>query len=359
MNSGKTYLIKIICAFLTIGTFAMNCSQTLDKGKMEIIAQYNFFDMYEKDLNGFNPGSGLKFSVFKVSDEKTIFLGGSKDLYEFYRKSGDSAVLFVSKDMGKSYEEIIFPEENIISIINADKHSVLVSNIGGNGVNSKNVLYILNNDTYEFNKIEELSTKENISNIQINDNYFVYSLDKKYYALDIITRSKYALPEDVVKSGFILDKKKSNILYLDNHHVKSYDFLNSNTQIVKKLENSYTTISNKYGDILLGKVNILKNGGTMYNMNEKELFEISTKTSSFYRYKNFVCTITQSMPKLSLKYSYDYGITWKEYSNDNYIISSNPIGFYKDKYIILDAGLYKKADSQESGKRIIMADFKK
>jgi len=61
-----------------------------------------------------------------------------------------------------------------------------------------------------------------------------------------------------------------------------------------------------------------------------------------YRYKNFVCDYKRKEYYPTIRFSYDYGKTWKEYNTSDFTIESSIYGFYKDKYIIFEAAFMEK-----------------
>jgi len=106
-------------------------------------------------------------------DESIIFIAAEKDSYFFDTKE-DNAILFISKDLGNEYKEIIFPEKSIVSIHSYGKKSLIETNIGGYGNNAKNCIYLLDNTSLKYKKIREFSPNS-ISQIKFNGNFISYN----------------------------------------------------------------------------------------------------------------------------------------------------------------------------------------
>lgn len=146
--------IKIIVYIIFLMILSHGCSQSTKSANMKWISKYNFYDIYQKNINNghFPPVTGLNLKIFKFLDENTIFLADSKYLYSFYNKSGYSAVLFISKDGGKTYKEIVFSEENIINFTLSKKYSLVETNSKGYSPMGKNVIYLFDNETFYLKK---------------------------------------------------------------------------------------------------------------------------------------------------------------------------------------------------------------
>lgn len=175
--------------------------------------------------------------------------------------------------------------------------------------------------------------------------------------LNIFTKEKYSLPNDVTGKNYILSDSGVDIIFLkDGNKVVAYNAINKTYKIIKELKNSYSTIIDTFGEIYLGKINLINTSGTIYDLNEKELFEASPKTEKrLYRYKNFACKFKETRPYVTLCYSYDYGKTWYEYKTEKMFTTVTPKGYYKDKYILLDVCFYDKKDKTN----IMIGEFQK
>ena len=85
----------------------------INQGKIEWISKYDLYEnIYGK---GIESKRGLNVTKFLISNESIIFIAAEKDSYFFDTKE-DNAILFISKDLGNEYKEIIFPEKSIVSI---------------------------------------------------------------------------------------------------------------------------------------------------------------------------------------------------------------------------------------------------
>ena len=153
---------------------------------------------------------------------------------------------------------------------------------------------------------------------------------------------EYPLPDDLNNQPFYLTAQ-GNILTLQKNQIISYDPKTQNQQIIKSFKNNYDVLLYQDDTFILGKANLLKTSATFYNEEEKELYTLDSKNVNFYRYKNFVCDYKLlSSINPSIRYSYDYGQTWYKYELKGMFTASRPVGFYKDKFIILDTTFYDK-----------------
>ncbi|GEM_PF-545556 len=353
MNLGN---IKNLIFIILIININYGCSQSTKLGTMKWISKYDFFDLYKKNIsNGnFGPETGLKLTKFKFLNDKTIFLAGSKDLLSFYNKPGSVAVLFISKDIGKTYQEILFSEENIIGIIPTKDYTLVETNSNGYSPKGKNVIYILNNNTLAYSKIDEYSSNIDKSYDQFDGKYVVISNSSVHKVLDVFTKEEYELPNRIKGTGYKLEKKL-HLTFLQNNEIIDYDIVSKNETIKKKLSKNYDFLSISNDEILLAKANLLKTKITVYDINEKELYTETEKTNNYYRYKNFVCFLKETRPYVTINYSYDYGKNWYQYHTKEFFTTIIKKGFYKDKYILLDIGNYNKNDNSH----ILVGEFEK
>ncbi len=346
---------KIVCIILLI-TINYGCSQNTKSGQMKWISKYDFFDLYKKNVNNgnFGPETGLKLTILKFLNEKTIFLAGSKDLHSFYNKPGYSAVLFLSTDKGKSYQEITFPEENVTFITPAEKYTLIETGSGGNSPSGKVVLYLMNNQTLEYKKIDEYPSKSKIRYSQFNGETVIYSAQEDQKIVNLLTKEELELPEYLKKTPLIL-KRDNTVAYLLKDEILGYDFKTKQQKIIKKLKNSYDVLYYENDEYFLGNSGRFKTEMTIYNENENELFVENEKTIEYYRYRNFACYFKETRPYVTFYYSYDYGKTWNEYHTKDFFTTNIPKGFYKDQLIVLDVAFYDKKDNSH----ILVGEFQK
>ena len=132
MNSDniKKMLFCIHMLLLTYG-----CSQPTKPAHMKWIAKYDFFDFYKNKIeikqDDFRPTDDARFSTFKFLDENTIFLAGSIPKRDSIIGQNDFGFIFISKDKGKNYNQILFPEENVTFIGLSNKYSLIETNSNG------------------------------------------------------------------------------------------------------------------------------------------------------------------------------------------------------------------------------------
>jgi len=297
----------------------------------------------------------LNIKIFKFLNENTIFLAGSKNLHDFYNKSGNSAVLFVSKDKGKTFQEIIFPEENVIKIELSEKYSLIETNSGGYSSMGKNVVFILNNATLQYQKVDAFSSNDDVYYGEFTGKYVVYSKGKIDKFINIFTKEEYLMPF-FLKDKFYVIENEVSIIYLNKKEILRYNVITKKNEIIKKLNDNYDYMYYEDGYFELGKLNLFKTQATVHNLNEEQIYVSSEKTEKkLYRYKNFACQFMETRPYITFRYSYDYGKTWHEYKTDKVFTTVTPKGYYKDKYMLLDVCFYDKKDNTN----IMVGEFEK
>ena len=317
-----------------------SCTQNIiSQGKMEWISKYDLYEnIYGK---GIESKRGLNVTKFLILDESIIFIAAEKDSYFFDTKE-DNAILFISKDLGNEYKEIIFPEESIVSIHSYGKKSLIETNIGGYGNNAKNCIYLLDNTSLKYKKIREFSPNS-ISQIKFNGNFISYNENGDVILIDILNNVNYKIPNIVTKGNYILEDKDANIIFLDKNKIIRYNVIEEKFTTIRNLTKTYSTITDVFGEINLGVIDLVTGTVYIYDLTERELFKFSPKDEKYkYRYKNFVCDYKRKEYYPTIRFSYDYGKTWKEYNTSDFTIESSIYGFYKDKYIIFEAAFMEK-----------------
>ncbi|MBO1884567.1 hypothetical protein J4N46_09130, partial [Capnocytophaga sp. Marseille-Q4570] len=197
-----------------------SCTQNIiNQGKIEWISKYDLYEnIYGK---GIESKRGLNVTKFLILDESIIFIAAEKDSYFFDTKE-DNAILFISKDLGNEYKEIIFPEKSIVSIHSYGKKSLIETNIGGYGNNAKNCIYLLDNTSLKYKKIREFSPNS-ISQIKFNGNFISYNENGDVILIDVLNNVNYKIPNIVTKGNYILEDKDANIIFLDKNKIIRYN----------------------------------------------------------------------------------------------------------------------------------------
>ncbi|MDB0601933.1 hypothetical protein [Tenacibaculum maritimum] len=324
---------------------------------MKWISKYSFFELYKHNVGEgfFPPVTGLKLKIFEFLNEHTIFLAGSKNLQDFHNKQGNSAVLFVSKDRGNTFKEILFPDEIIIDLDISEKYSLVKTSKGGYSVNGRNGIYLLNNKTLDYIELDRYSSSADIYYEGFNGEFAIYSKGTVDKFINLLTKEEYPIPDFLKGKNYIIEKKAS-VVYLDKKEIKKYNFITGSNEMIKKLNKSYDFISYRKDYFELGKLNMLKTEARMYDVNENEIYKSNEKTEErVYRYRNFACKYIETRPYIVFYYSYNYGNTWYEYKTEEAFTTSFPKGYYKDKYVVLDICFYDKKDSTD----IIIGQFEK
>ncbi|MWP70195.1 hypothetical protein GQ591_12000, partial [Gilliamella sp. Lep-s5] len=316
-------------------SFALWSCNPVKQGNMKWIAKYDFNQLYQltDQATVLDPMSAFRFESFKAPNENTIILIGNKRLRAFDSiQNGYQAVLHISKDRGKSYQELLLPEQEM-KWIDTSQYYSLVEAQSRLPDNSKKISqYLLDHKSLKLVKIDEYDSEADISYYNFNGKYAVYSHNKALKLINLLNREEeYPLPDHLNNQPFYLTAQ-GNILTLQKNQIISYDPKTQNQQIIKSFKNNYDILLYQDDTFVLGKPNLLKTSATFYNEEEKELYTIDSKNANFYRYKNFVCdykSLSSIYP--SIRYSYDYGQTWFEQKFTGFFSASRPIGFYKDK----------------------------
>ena len=340
----------------------MSCNP-VKQGNMKWIAKYDFNQLYQltDQATVLDPMSAFRFEDFIALNENTIILIGNKDLNAFDSiQRGYQAVIHVSKDRGKSYQELSLPEQEMISIKTGNDYSLVKAQNRLPDNSEKISLYLLDNNNLKFLKIDEYLYDDDINYKKFNGKYVIYSNRGNLKLINLLNREEeYPLPDDLNNQPFYLTAQ-GNILTLQKNQIISYDPKTQNQQIIKSFKNNYDVLLYQDDTFILGKANLLKTSATFYNEEEKELYTLDSKNVNFYRYKNFVCDYKLlSSINPSIRYSYDYGQTWYKYELKGMFTASRPVGFYKDKFIILDATFYDKNERDGGGGRLLIGEFEK
>ena len=115
----------IITTLLSLFLFSCNPDK---QGNMKWIAKYDFNQLYQltDQATVLDPMSAFRFEDFIALNENTIILIGNKDLNAFDSiQRGYQAVIHVSKDRGKSYQELILPEQNVLWLYHSHDYSII------------------------------------------------------------------------------------------------------------------------------------------------------------------------------------------------------------------------------------------
>lgn len=372
--------LLVIC----IVSLLCGCSSRVSDANMRWVSKYNFMDLYKRKINGnnFNPGSGLSIDKIVIPNENTIVLGGIKSLREFNDdpRAEDCVVLFVSKDKGKSYKEILLTDTDL-EVLEVDNGFVLTQTFTSSGMGYRNYnVQLLNIKTLEVVNVDRFSDvnvdrffEENarrFSDANVDIYYFDfvgnYALKRKgdnYKVVNLFNvKEEYSIPSDIMGHN-IFHIGDTKIVYRSNHDqvIKEYNAKTKETRLIKKLNGNYAYWMKRNGEIFLKKVIEEKEDGHVYrygiyDMNENKLYEETSETEYYYRYKNFVCDFTELGAKPTLRYSYDYGNTWTTHNITDFTIMRRVFGFYQNKFLVTE-GIYWRGDSEESGGRIMVGEF--
>lgn len=378
--------MRVIVNFLVICIISLvyGCSIRVSDANMRWVSKYNFMDLYKRRIsdNMFNPGSGLRIEKIVIPDENTIILGGVKKLWEFNNDpSADTcAVLFVSKDKGKSYKEILL-SDTYLEVLEVDNGFVLTQTSTPSGFGYRNYnVQLVNIKTSEVINVDRFSdvnvdrfldeNARRLSDTNVDIYYFDfvgnYALKRRgdnYKVVNLFNvKEEYSISSDIMSHNtFHIGDTK--IVYRSNHdqEIKEYNAKTKETRLIKKLNGNYAYWMKRNGEIFLKKIIEEKEDGHVYrygiyDMNENKLYEETNETEYYYRYKNFVCDFIELGAKSTLRYSYDYGNTWTTHNVRDFTIMRRVFGFYQDKFLVTE-GIFWHGDSDESGGRIMVGEF--
>ncbi|QYN46117.1 hypothetical protein [Gilliamella sp. ESL0405] len=188
---------------------------------MKWIAKYDFNQLYQltDQATALDPMSSFRFERFKAPNENTIILIGNKDLNSFDSSQiGDQTVILISKDRGKSYQELTLPEQEMRWIDTSNDYS-LVEAQNRLPDNSKKISqYLLDNNNLKLVKIDEYTSDAKINYENFNGKYVIYSNRGNLKLINLLNREEeYPLPNDLNNQPFYLIAQ-GNILTL---HKKS------------------------------------------------------------------------------------------------------------------------------------------
>ncbi len=353
---------KILITILV--SFALLSCNPVKQGNMKWIAKYDFNQLYQltDQATVLDPMSAFRFEDFIAPNENTIVLIGNKRLRAFDSiQRGYQAVIHVSKDRGKSYQELTLPEQNVLWLYPSHDYSIFEAQAVLADNSKKNSMYLLDNNSLKIVKIDEYDSEADISYYNFNGKYAVYSNNKVLTLVNLLNREEqYPLPYELNNHSFWVTADDT-LLILDAKQLIRYDPKNNTKTVIQQLHNDYDVLTYKDGEYFFTKFNASEEGGSYYNNKEELLYTFKKgDRSRYYRYKNFVCDykLISSLYPI-FRYSYDYGQTWFEQKFTGFFSASYPIGFYKDKFIIFHASFHDKPDPEDRGGRILIGEFEK
>ena len=343
----------------------MSCNP-VKQGNMKWIAKYDFNQLYQltDQATVLDPMSAFRFEDFIAPNENTIILIGSKDLNDLDSSQiGDQAVILISKDRGKSYQELKLPEQNVLWLYPSQDYSIFEAQAVLAYNSKKNSMYLLDHKSLKVVKIDEYLSADDIGYKKFNGKYVIYSNRGNLKFINLLNREEeYPLPYDLNYLSYRV-MSDDTLLILDAKQLIRYNPKNNTKTVIQQLHNNYDVLTYKDGEYFFTKFNENKSkgGGSYYNNKEELLYTFKKgDRSRYYRYKNFVCDykpLSSIYP--SIRYSYDYGQTWYKYELKGMFTASRPVGFYKDKFIILDATFYDKNERDGGGGRLLIGEFEK
>ena len=353
---------KILITVLV--SFALLSCNPVKQGNMKWIAKYDFNQLYQltDQATVLDPMSAFRFKDFIAPNENTIILIGNKDLNAFDSiQSGYQGVLLVSKDRGKSYQELTLSEQNVLWLNPSNDYSLFETQSVLPDNTKKNFTYLLDNNSLKIVKIDEYSYVDDISYIKFNGKYVIYSNKGELKLINLFNREEeYPLPSNLNSLSYRLTSDNT-LFILDSNKLIRYDPKNNTQKIIQQFNDNYDLLDYDNGEYFLIKFNMPLGGGSYYNNKEELLYTFEGDSKHrYYEYKNFICDYTLvSSIYPSIRYSYDYGHSWYKYELKGMFIASEPVGFYKDKFIMLDATFYDKNESDDGGGRLLIAEFEK
>ena len=357
---------RLFIGALCIITSLSACSQQPKDNNMKWTAKYDFFDLYKVKVNDntFNPGSAVSLDKIVIPYENTIIMGAEKDEHSFDSSKSSIAVLFVSNDKGKSYQEIKTGEEDLEYMEYKGDYTLIKAYTMDSLAVKHYKILLLNNKTFELKKADEYTEPEDFSNYYYSDfdgKYIVLENFGKNTVVNLLNKDEYySIPVDEIgKSYFHIGNGK--IIYKKEQNIMEYNVKTKESKVLSQLKDRYDYFFYIDNQLTLQK-KILEEGDKykygIYDIYEKKLYEETNENKSFYRYKNFVCDYRKLGVKPEIRYSYDYGKTWKSHHVQGFTILQSLAGFYKDQFLVTE-GIFWHFDSPESGGRVMVGEFVK
>lgn len=357
---------RLLLGALCIITSLSACSQQPKDSNMKWTAKYDFFDFYKVKVNDntFNPGSAISLDKIIIPYENTIILGAEKDEHSFdSSKKSSVAVLFVSNNRGKSYKEIKTGEKDLEYIESKGDYTFIEAFTMDSLAVKYYKILLLNNKTFELKKTLGYTNEEDVFYSYFDGKYILEShrnnnSSKLINLLNI--KEEYTIPTGKIGEYFF-HIGNGKIVYKKDNEIREYNSITKEDKLLNMLKKQYDYFFYIDNQLTLQK-KILKDGDRyekeIYDINENLLYTETPENKYFYRYKNFVCDYRKLGAKPEIRYSYDYGKTWKVHHVTDFTILQNIFGFYKDQFLVTE-GIFWHFDSPESGGRVMVGEFMK
>lgn len=360
----QKFVIKPLL-FLLLATFLTSCSMFTPKDdNMKWTAQYNFMDLYKQKVyeGYFNAGSAIEVNGIAVINSHTILLGAEKDLRAFDPEILEKqAVLFVSTDKGITYKEIPLEGSYFDSFYKTEDYCIIKTS------GEHRFIYLFNNKTLKVEKIDECDNDLSIWYGIFDGRYIMYSNKENEYVMDISNRSKmYEIPKAIKNIPTYPINQNGDLIYMKNNDLYIYNVISQQEKLYKKLKNKYDyflPIDEADSPLTLQQVknedDEEKYEEKIYNLDEELLYIINKDNRrKHYRYNNFICDYSALGSSPEIRFSYDYGKTWKTHNVKGFSILQSTFGFYKDEFLVTE-GIFFRGNSPESGGRIMVGEFQK
>ena len=339
------------------------------------IAEFDFTDIYKKKIDGFNPGSSIELERAGFANDNTVILAGLKKMKGFDPQdpSAERAVVFISKDLGKSYKEILLDDAYAIKAIFPKNDYTL--NYTKGYIEEVRIahLYLLNNRSLKIDYQRDFIDKIGDIFMDCFDGKYIHYAKLKDKAMGRLVinlfdeKEVYKTPEDQAYYPF---RGNGNVIYLDRdkeigkgNTLMLLDLKTQKKSVYKKFNDSYSWIEPNYQFfnessfiVSFRYTNKAKKEyiAEYYDLEENKLFEVAHNTEDEYRrmyhYGDFICNY-RSLG--GIKFSFDRGKTWQTHSTPGFRILNKRIGFYKDKYIVAE-GIFSG-----KGPRIMIGEFQR
>lgn len=314
---------------------------------MQWVQQYSFTDLNPGfATDSFGPESGLRITRFEWLDDHTILLAGSKNLRAINKQPTNTAVVFISKNKGADFQEIMLPGEKVTWVAVSPRQLLIMTNAYGLSEQGMDRIFLMDKEGLQFKKVAEYASDSDIMYDQFNGEYVLVTDTDRFILFNPCKGTEINLPRFIGKYSYNLEADNT-ILYLTGNRIRRFDPFTGSDKQVKKLQQKYDAMQVKDGTCYLIKFHLLKTAATVYDSDEQELYQQDEKDAIHYRYESFAVRINETRPYFSLNYSYDYGKNWYRYKSDSFFTTSAPKAFYKDELIVTDAVFYeieKRAD---------------
>ncbi|MWP50473.1 hypothetical protein GQ592_12060, partial [Gilliamella sp. Lep-s21] len=154
-------------------------------------------------------------------------------------QNGYQAVLHISKDRGKSYQELTLPEQNLLWLYPSQDYSIFEAQAVLAYNSKKNSMYLLDHKSLKVVKIDEYLSADDIGYKKFNGKYVIYSNRGDLKLINLFNREEeYPLPYELNHLSYRV-MSDDTLLILDAKQLIRYDPKNNTQTVIQQLHNDY------------------------------------------------------------------------------------------------------------------------